>query len=430
MWMMLTTFYVMNAKQIFFFFLFFSQITIAQIKQFDIGKSFKINSKILHEEREFWIHLPRNYDKKSSRTYPVLYVLDGQSHFFSLTGMVDQLSENGNTKFPEMIIVGIVSTLDRTRDLTPTHINGESYYMDSTACIDSGGNDSFIAFLEKELIPHVHSSYSASSYRLLIGHSFGGLAVMNILLKHTALFKDYIVIDPSVWWDDKYILKETIKNIQRINFMGKSLYLGIANTTADYVNKEDILQDTNYTTDHIRAIFNLERVCKETKTDLCFDSKFYPSDTHSSVPLITSYDGLHFIFKNFEFKLPLYDTTIVDSLFLSKIKNHSIFLYETYGYGTPISEEFIGECAYIALDSKHYNEALYLFELNIKNYPSHWESYFSLGDYYSELSDFDNALKNYKKAYKILHYFVIKTKIEETKKILETHRANMHLNVQ
>lgn len=401
------------------FLLLFTHSSFAQIKQIELGTSHHIHSKILNEKREYWVHLPRNYDQHSSRKYPVLYLLDGQSHFLSVTGMVDQLSEEWNTKFPEMIIVGVLSTLDRTRDLTPTHIEGDHPNIDSTSCKDSGGNDKFIVFLEKELIPQINASYSASSYRVLVGHSFGGLTVVNVLLKHTHLFNDYVAIDPSIWWDHKYMLNEAKKSLTKIYFKEKSLFIGIANTTVDLVHEKEILQDTSYTTNHIRAIFELEKLFSNTKTDLRFSSNYYPFDTHSSVPFITTYDALRFIFTNYELKIPLHDTTIVDSAFISKIQSHSNYLNETFGHGTPISFEFIDECGYLALDAKNNKEANYLFELNVKNYPKMWESYYALGDYYSEIPNLKTALEYYKKAYKKLHYFVIKERIKEVDKLLK-----------
>lgn len=407
----------MNAKLTLFTALFLTHFSIGQIKDIHVGTSDIIHSKILDEKREFWVRLPVNYDKHSTRKYPVLYVLDGRDHFFSVTAMVDQLSENGNTIVPEMIVVGVLSTRDRTRDLTPTHSNGAPF-MDSISCKDSGGNDKFIEFLVKELIPHINSAYAASSYRMLIGHSFGGLTAMNIILKNTDLFNDYIVIDPSIWWDNAYILGETIKNIKKINFKGRSMFLGIANTTTNYTDQHEIMLDTTLETTHIRTVFEIESLFSETWTKLNFGSKFYPNDTHSSVPLITTYDGLRFIFKNYELKIPLSDTLKIDSAFMTTIQTQSAHLYSTYGHRTPIPFDFIEECAYIALDSKMNKEALELFELNIKNFPTRWESYFDLGDYYYELSDFEKALKHYKKAYSMFHYFMIKSKIEETENII------------
>src|SRR5215813_2406413 len=88
-----------------------------------IGKIDSVYSKILKEPRKIWIYTPdiTSGDHDPGKHYPVLYLLDGEAHFPSVVGLVQQLSQaNGNTVYPEMIIVGIPNT-DRTRDLTPTH---------------------------------------------------------------------------------------------------------------------------------------------------------------------------------------------------------------------------------------------------------------------------------------------------------------------
>jgi predicted alpha/beta superfamily hydrolase len=46
---------------------------------------------------------------------------------------------------------------------------------------------------------------------MLIGHSFGGLAVMQTFVHHNDLFNAYICIDPSMWWDKEKLLNQTQK---------------------------------------------------------------------------------------------------------------------------------------------------------------------------------------------------------------------------
>ncbi|MFZ1558618.1 MAG: alpha/beta hydrolase-fold protein, partial [Saprospiraceae bacterium] len=83
-----------------------------------IGKIDSIQSNILGENRKIWVHVPDG-GANSKESFPVVYVLDGDGHFSSVVGMIQQLSTiNGNTMCPKMIVVGIPNT-DRTRDLTP-----------------------------------------------------------------------------------------------------------------------------------------------------------------------------------------------------------------------------------------------------------------------------------------------------------------------
>ena len=103
-----------------------------------LGRIDNISSKILNEERKIWIYLPAGalQGKPNQERYPVLYLLDGDTHFYSVAGMIHQLSTaNGNTVCPEMIVVGIPNTV-RNRDLTPSR--------DSIWNKNSGGGEKFI----------------------------------------------------------------------------------------------------------------------------------------------------------------------------------------------------------------------------------------------------------------------------------------------
>ncbi len=164
-----------------------------------IGKTDSVKSKILNEERTVWVYLPGGYDAAAQQRYPVIYLLDADWNFAAFTGMVHELSEViGNTVVPPAIIVSIPNT-DRTRDLTPTNA---MFGPDGKRVDDfktSGGGEKFTSFIETELIPHIDSAYHTAPYKMLIGHSFGGLTAMNIIINHTDMFNDYIVIDPSMW---------------------------------------------------------------------------------------------------------------------------------------------------------------------------------------------------------------------------------------
>jgi predicted alpha/beta superfamily hydrolase len=149
-----------------------------------------IHSDILDENRKIWIYSPPDTTQK----YPLLVLLDGDAHYFSVAGMIHQLSTiNGNTIYPEMVVVAIPNT-DRTRDLTPYHV--PHIFGDTAFAKTSGGGENFTKFIEKELLPFVDKKYPTSPHRTLVGHSFGGLFVVNTLVHHPGLFTNYLAIDP------------------------------------------------------------------------------------------------------------------------------------------------------------------------------------------------------------------------------------------
>lgn len=384
-----------------------------------IGTIDSIQSKILGEQRKIWVYVPDGepggiYEKQR---YPVVYLLDGDAHFYSVVGMIQQLSQvNGNTICPEMIVVGIPNT-DRTRDLTPTHIVSDLPMMDSASSVNSGGGEKFISFIAKELIPYIDSLYPTEPYRMLIGHSFGGLTVINTVIHHTNLFNSYVAIDPSMWWDNGMFLKETKSALATKDFKGTTLFLGIANTMPDGMDTLSARTDTTLDTKHIRSILELNSYLDKTKQNtLKSKSKYYNDDNHGSVPLIAEYDALHFIFDFYPLKLTRPEYMDMNKDVISKIEKHYENVSNHLGYKVKLPESMINGMGYQKLGAKNYEIAEYLFKLNIANYPESANTYDSLGDLYDAKGDKKNAIDNYKKALSIKVMPETKAKLEKLEK--------------
>ncbi len=358
-----------------------------------IGTIDSIESKILNEKRKIWVHVP-NSDPASIYTrqrYPVVYLLDGDAHFYSVVGMIQQLSTvNGNTICPDMIVVGIPNT-DRMRDLTPSN--------DSSAGPTTGGGEKLMAFMEKELIPYIDATYPTQPYKMLIGHSLGGLTVMNAVINHTGMFNSYICIDPSMWYDKQKLLKAAEKLIPKMDFKGISLYLGIANTMEKGMDVSRVVNDTTSMTMHIRSILEMDKFIKnQNPSGLQYASKYYENDNHGSVPLIAEYDALHFIFSKYKIDLVMSDFMDSTVDLASKYILHYKEVSKTFGYTVKPSEEDMNGMAYQLLQMKQFKKAGGIFKMNIDNYPESFNAYDSYGDYFAGIGDKKNAIENYKKA--------------------------------
>ena len=380
-----------------------------------IGKVDSVYSTILKEQRKIWVYVPNMNGglQSSNQRFPVLYLLDGDAHFNSVAGMIQQLSQvNGNTIFPEMIVVAIPNT-DRTRDLTPTHVDSDPPMMDSSFSKNSGGGENFAAFLQKELIPHVDSAYLTEPFRVLVGHSFGGLTVMNILTNHRKMFNAYIAIDPSMWYDKEQFLKTTQQKIAGQKYEGTSLYVGIANTLTEGMSVEKAKKDTSTSTRHIRSIFAMDKFIKSnSKNGLKYASKYYGDDDHGSVPLISEYDGLRFIFSWYRFKTAPGDFMSSGTELVQKMKKHYQDVSKQMGYKVSPPEMSINGLGYYALSQKHYDKAAALFEMNIENYPQSGNVYDSYADALVAKKDTAGAIANYEKAWAI-------TKSDDTKQKMD-----------
>jgi len=364
-----------------------------------IGKIDSVYSKILGERRKVWIYTPDMTSGNSNQHWPVLYLLDGDGHFASVVGMIQQMSQvNGNNVYPEMIVVAIPNT-DRTRDLTPTHIASDPPMMDSNFSKTTGGGENFVAFIEKELMPHIDSVYSTAPYKILIGHSFGGLTVMNVLTNHTKLFNAYIAIDPSMWYDRQHFLAATEKKLAEKNYDGTRLFVGIANTMPEGMKLAKMKKDTSSETRHIRSIFELDNFLRShPQNGLKYASRYYENDNHGSVPLASEYDGLRFIFDYYRLNITGKDFTDTSAALAMKLKNHYDMVSKEMGYKIPPPESNLNFLGYAAMNSKNFSKAAALFKMNIENYPNSGNVYDSYADLLVEEKDTVNAIVNYKKA--------------------------------
>jgi predicted alpha/beta superfamily hydrolase len=181
----------------------FSQNDSTSIKPFTIGESVEFYSTELEEKRTINVYLPASYPTDSTRKYNVIYLLDGSAEedFIHISGLVQFGSYPWINMLPESIVIGI-SNVDRKHDFTfPTSIAKDKIDFPT-----SGGSENFMAFIEKELQPKVQEMYRTSSIKTIVGQSLGGLLATEILLKKPGLFDNYIIISPSLWWDDQSLL--------------------------------------------------------------------------------------------------------------------------------------------------------------------------------------------------------------------------------
>ena len=382
-----------------------------------IGVVGHIQSKILNEKRDFWVYVPHSdqKEKQSKQRYPVVYLLDGEQHFYSLVGLTDHLGKNAIG--PEMIIVGIVNT-DRTRDLTPAPVDSVPSSGDRSLRKDAEGGDKFMAFIEKELVPTVDSLFPTEPYKMLIGHSLGGLTVLNTLMRHSVLFNSYIAIEPAMLDDQKRLLQASKSLLSTKHFAENSLFLAIANTMEPGMDTVKVKTDTGRPTEHIRAILELkDNISGNPQNQLRFKARYYNDESHNTIPLIATYDALHFIFDFYELKIPRSELMGINMETIAKITRHYENVSKQLGYTVKVPQPLANNLGYLSIRMKHYDEAEYLLKLNCTNFPEDGGVYDSLGDLYAAKGDKLNAANNYRKALSI-------SEMPETRQKLEGLKTN------
>lgn len=140
--------------------------------------------------------------------YRVLYVLDGNALFPVATMMARSQARRGaSTGILPGIVVGIGYPTDTRYDEPARALD----YTPPAAGLtrEFGGADAFLDFIEHELQPLVAREFPVDARRnALFGHSFGALLVLHALFTRPGLFADHVAASPSIWWNDRHILKE------------------------------------------------------------------------------------------------------------------------------------------------------------------------------------------------------------------------------
>jgi predicted alpha/beta superfamily hydrolase len=269
------------------FFIFFTSQATAQVPRLynHISNDVHvIHSRVLHQDRQIYIHVPKLDSAHINKALPVLYLLDGENHFHILSAYIAYLTYW--QVIPPIIVVGIIN-VDRVKDLTPTHslINFEGKVNANYET--SGGNEQFLNFIEQELMPYMEAHYKTSPFKILAGHSFGGLTAIHCMLMHPDRFDAYIAISPSLWFGNKYVLRLAEQKLPDLSIKGKKLFYSVGNEDGTFRN--DVLE--------------LDKLFKHNSSKtLEHEYKYYPDEDHMTEPIPAYYDAIRFVYKNWKYE--------------------------------------------------------------------------------------------------------------------------------
>ncbi len=241
-------------------------------KPFVIGVIEEIQSKELSEKRILNIYLPEGYNAKDTIKYSVIYLLDGSADedFIHIVGLVQFNSFEWVNQVPKSIVVGI-ATMDRRRDYTfPTTIPADKKKFPTT-----GSSDKFISFIEKELQPFIEKKYLTNNNKTIIGQSLGGLFATEVLLKKPTLFNKYIIISPSLWWDNGSLLNQNT-NLLIENFTQQTdIYIAVGKEGLTPTAIPRVMEvDANLLAEKIQNI-------KSKNVKVYFD--YLPQENHATI---------------------------------------------------------------------------------------------------------------------------------------------------
>ncbi len=243
-----------------------------QSQPFILGRIDELQSAELSEKRILNIYLPEGYRQDDTTRYPVIYLLDGSADedFIHVVGLVQFNTFSWIQRMPNSIVVGI-ATVDRKRDLSfPTTVEEHKKKWPTV-----GGSAKFMAFIEKELQPYIDKTYKTNTSRTLIGQSLGGLFATEVLFRKSTLFNKYIIVSPSMWWNNGSLFKVSSDLLKETFLQPTDIYIGVGKEGLTPTEPARVMEvDANLLVEKIKA-------GKSKNVQVFFD--YLPGEDHATI---------------------------------------------------------------------------------------------------------------------------------------------------
>ena len=332
-----------------------------------------IASAVLGEARRVEVTLPASYAWATERRYPVLYLLDGQTHGAHAVASSQFLAAQG--QLPELIVVSVHSTV-RVRDFTQTDW--------SQAWIGGGGAAHFTRFLMTELVPRIERDYRAAPFRILAGHSASGQYVLHLLATQPADFHAYLAMSPSLDWDGQLPIRELESALPRADRPARFVYFAYG---------DDFEQA-------LAADLRLARaLAAAAPGSLRAQVRAFPGETHSALPLLGVIDGLRALYAGYMLPEDL------AAKGLAEVDAHYAALPTRLGTPVAAPEAALNEVGYQLLGSERVAEAIAVFERAARENPGSANAWDSLAEALGHGGRLDDALRASRRAVELATRF-------------------------
>ncbi len=342
-------------------------------------KSLSIESETYKTKRKIVVKIPTEYER-TKVDYPVVYIMDAGDRlkfdFYCQT--IDNLVQN--EEMPPVIIIGIVASEGkRNYEFTPASTNPKHK--------NYGGAEQFLGYIQRDLIPYIDGNYRTSNYRLLIGHSFGGLFATYALVRNSDLFNSVIAISPTLWYNEgTYINK--VDSLARKCPSPHSFFFAVG----DEGETENSLRPSA-----IQLYENLKtRDCKQFHWQLLE----MHDKNHRTTPLFAVPEALAATFKPWKIP-PALQKSIENKTGdpLTLLEKHADFRKKYYGLSFDWSEnDYVYLMALPYLDSKNTLKVKATLQEALQHYPNSSLISECLGDLSVLQEDMEQAKAHYETA--------------------------------
>jgi predicted alpha/beta superfamily hydrolase len=328
---------------------------------YNFGHQYTLQSKILGEDRKLLIYVPEEYQKSADK-FPVVYLLEGQTHYKHATIAIEKVQKTG--WMPASIIVAITDNKGT---------NSRDYGNES---------DNFIRFINEEVQAFVAKKFRVNSYKTIFGHGGAGTFLLETFIKDPSGFDNYIVANP--FGLRKPILTRFENLLDKNKTLNQSLYFSVGT----------VLDNGSYNVEPVEELAELLK--NKAPKSLQWTYEYLPLHGTFGSANVTLYNGLS---KNFTF----YQGPFIGSYqeFIDGNKMAGVEAYfrergEKYDLSADVTMGTFMGLGFMLLDSGHPKVAVKLLLDAIKDrFPESVQLYRVLGRAYMKMEDKEKTIQAY-----------------------------------
>lgn len=342
------------------------------------GNSQKVSDSVFVKSqnlyRELTVSLPPSYKKDPKRTYPLLFLLDGDYLFDPFEGTMkygyywDDL--------PEVILVGLSQDKERDADCT----------LDEATGLPEGSGADFFEFIGGELMPYLQKKYRISPFKIIAGHDVTASFLNLYLYKDAPLFNAYISLSPELGLEMETRIAERLAGFKQNIFY----YQSSSDGDIKKMKEKITTLDTN-----IKAVVN---------PSLNYKYDDFKEASHYSLVLYSIPSALYQIFASYQ---PISTTEFqekivkLESGYVTYLKNKYDILEKVLNIKLNIRINDFKAIEAAILKNKAYPELEQLAQLSHKMYPKTMLGDYQMALYYENTGDVKNAARYYLNAFQL-----------------------------
>ena len=253
-----------------------------------------VHARALNRDYQVFVALPDSY-RSSSRRYPVLFVTDANYAFPVARGIAQRLAKHAGME--EVIVVGLSyahgdsPVYSRRRDYTPAVPRRGNYAADMPGRTPAFGEaQAYGRFIVADVFPLIAANYRADMNRkIFVGHSYGSLLGLQLLLSEPRTFDHYILGSPSLWFDQGVMFGREQDYAKTHNDMPASVFFGIGGR--ETLGKDRKRARTGENADMVADLCDFDAALKSHRySNLKSRLEVFADEDHASVfPLVLTH---------------------------------------------------------------------------------------------------------------------------------------------